>query len=69
MGAPRDDSAMATKESDRGGQRVSLRLSDELYAQIERLATADRRTVASWIRLRVEDAVAAAGASSTRKPR
>jgi hypothetical protein len=55
---------MATKESDRGGERVSLRLSDELYAQIERLATADRRTVASWIRLRIEDAVAGVSPSA-----
>lgn len=50
-------------------ERISLRLSDELYAQVLNLAKRDRRRVAAWITILIEDAVTAAreGTAGTRK--
>lgn len=51
---------MSAKEADRPGHRISLRISDELYAQVVKLAQRDRRPVAGWIKILIEDAVNAA---------
>lgn len=66
-----DARSVSAKEADRSGHRISLRISDELYAQVVKLAQRDRRPVAGWIKILIEDAVNAAreGAASpgTRK--
>ena len=43
------------------GHRVTLRLSDELYAAVLRIAKQERRPVAAWLKLAIQDAVDAAG--------
>lgn len=60
---------VSAREADRPGHRISLRLSDELYAQVRKLAERDRRAVATWIKILIEDVVSAAreGTSATRK--
>jgi hypothetical protein len=37
-----------------------LRISEELYAQVRKLAERDRRPVVTWIKILIEDAVSAA---------
>lgn len=49
------------KESDRPGKRITIRVSLELYEAIEKLAKRDRRTIAGWLKIVAEDAVAAGG--------
>ena len=49
------------KESDRKGKRITIRVSLELYEAIEKLAKRDRRTIAGWLKIVAEDAVAAGG--------
>jgi len=48
------------RESGRSGHRISLRVSDELFQRINERAKRDRRSLAQWVRQRLEDAVAAA---------
>lgn len=55
-----DARCVSAKEADRSGHRISLRISDELYAQVVKLAQRDRRPVAGWIKILIEDAVNAA---------
>jgi predicted DNA-binding protein len=55
------------KESDRTGRRITIRVSVELHEQIARLAARDRRTIAGWLKIVAEDAVAAAAATGKRK--
>jgi hypothetical protein len=55
-----------TKESDRSGKRITIRISDELYDAIDKLAKRDRRTIAGWLKIVAEDAVAAGGAHKKR---
>jgi hypothetical protein len=49
------------KESDRKGKRITIRVSLELYEAIEKLAKRDRRTIAGWLKIVAEDAVAVGG--------
>jgi hypothetical protein len=60
-GGPRISATVPVKESDRKGRRISIRVTDEVYAQVARLAKHDRRTVAGWVKLAIEDAIATAG--------
>ncbi len=53
-------------ESDRPGKRITIRVSLELYEAIEKLAKRDRRTIAGWVKIAAEDAVAAAGGTKKR---
>jgi hypothetical protein len=55
-----DSHPVSAREADRPGHRISLRISDELYAQVRKLAERDRRAVATWIKILIEDAVSAA---------
>jgi len=50
--------APVARESGRPGHRISLRVSDELFKRINELAKRDRRTLAQWVRQRLEDAAA-----------
>lgn len=54
-----------TKEE--SGHRVTLRLSDELYAAVLRIAKQERRPVAAWLKLAIQDAVDAAGAGGRKR--
>lgn len=56
--APRKD---LRTEDERPGRRVSVRLSDDLYDGLQRIAGRGR-TVATMLRILAEDAVAAATA-------
>lgn len=56
-----------TTEADRKGRRISIRVSEDLHDQIMRLAKRDRRTVAGWVKIAIEDAVAAAGPAAKKK--
>jgi hypothetical protein len=49
------------KESERSGKRITIRVSVELYEAIDKLAKRDRRTIAGWLKIVAEDAVAAGG--------
>jgi hypothetical protein len=60
-GGSRIIATVPVKESDRKGRRISIRVTDEVYAQVARLAKHDRRTVAGWVKLAIEDAIATAG--------
>ena len=51
--------AMATKEADRSGRRISVRVSTETYEQIAKLAKQERRSLAGMIKILLEDAIAA----------
>jgi predicted DNA-binding protein len=55
------------KESDRPGKRITIRVSVELYEAIDKLAKRDRRTIAGWLKIAAEDAVAAAGATPKKR--
>jgi predicted DNA-binding protein len=55
------------KESERPGKRITIRVSLELYEAIEKLAKRDRRTIAGWVKIAAEDAVAATSASGPKK--
>jgi hypothetical protein len=55
-----DARSVSAKEADRAGHRISLRISDDLYAQVVKLAQRDRRPIAGWIKILIEDAVNAA---------
>jgi hypothetical protein len=48
------------RETGRPGHRISLRVSDELFKRINELAKRDRRTLAQWVRQRLEDSAAVA---------
>lgn len=61
-----DDPPVA-KESDRPGKRITIRVSDELYEAIDKLAKRDRRTIAGWLKIVAEDAVANAGAITKKR--
>ena len=39
------------------GHRVTLRLNDDLYASVLKLAKAERRPIAAWLKLAIQDAV------------
>lgn len=54
------------KESDRKGKRITIRVSLELYEAIDKLAKRDRRTIAGWLKIVAENAVAAAGGTKKR---
>jgi hypothetical protein len=51
--------AMGTKESDRSGKRISVRVSTETYDQIAKLAKQERRSLAGMIKILLEDALVA----------
>jgi len=51
--------AMATKEADRSGRRVSVRVATETYEQIAKLAKHERRSLAGMIKILLEDVLAA----------
>ena len=55
------------KESERPGKRITIRVSLELYEAIEKLAKRDRRTIAGWLKIAAEDAVAAAGVPTKKR--
>jgi len=55
------------KESERPGKRITIRVSLELHEAIEKLAKRDRRTIAGWLKIVAEDAVAAAGAPTKKR--
>jgi hypothetical protein len=55
------------KESDRPGKRITIRVNLELYEAIEKLAKRDRRTIAGWLKIVAEDAVAAAGTPTKKR--
>jgi len=55
------------KESERPGKRITIRVNLELYEAIEKLAKRDRRTIAGWLKIVAEDAVAAAGAPTKKR--
>jgi predicted DNA-binding protein len=61
------DDPPVPKESDRPGKRITIRVSLELYEAIEKLAKRDRRTIAGWLKIAAEDAVAAAGAGPRKR--
>ena len=54
------------KESERPGKRITIRVSLELYEAIEKLAKRDRRTIAGWLKIIAEDAVASGGGTKKR---
>jgi hypothetical protein len=55
------------KESDRPGKRITIRVSVELYEAIDKLAKRDRRTIAGWLKIVAEDAVASAGIAAKKR--
>jgi hypothetical protein len=55
------------KESERPGKRITIRVNLELYEAIEKLAKRDRRTIAGWLKIVAEDAVAAAGGPTKKR--
>jgi hypothetical protein len=58
--------AMATKEADRSGRRISVRVSTETYEQIAKLAKHERRSLAGMIKILLEDALAAGARKGSR---
>jgi hypothetical protein len=48
-------------------KRISLRVSPEIYAQIERAAQRDHRTVAGWVKALIASTLEANMGTGTRK--
>jgi hypothetical protein len=49
-------------------KRISLRVSPEMYAQIERAAERDHRTIAGWVKALIANALeTGAGTAGARK--
>ena len=57
---------MATKEADRSGRRISVRVSNETYDQIAKLAKHDRRSMAGMIKILLEDALTASARKASK---
>jgi hypothetical protein len=49
------------------GKRITITVSVELYDVIDKLAKRDRRTIAGWLKIVAEDAVAAASAGGKKR--
>ena len=60
----RADMPPAADDSDK---RISLRVSPEMYAQIERAAERDHRTIAGWVKALIANALEAGAGTGARK--
>ena len=53
--------------ADDSDKRISLRVSPEVYAQIERAAERDHRTIAGWVKALILSALDTGTGTGTRK--
>jgi hypothetical protein len=62
-----EDLARDMAPADDRDKRISLRVSPEMYAQIERAAEREHRTIAGWVKALIAGALDAPGASGRKR--
>ena len=60
--------AVGSSEDRRDGQRISVRVTDELYAALEAQAEAERRSISNLVTILLEDGLAARVGRTLPKP-